>query len=359
MADRNDDLRTSYDARNTGEFSSLPSSDDPAAIRAEIDETRSRMSETLDEIGERLNPNVVKERVKDSIREATIGRVEHMARKTANRMNDTRLTMMETVRQNPIPAALVGVGLAWLIVNGGRARSRRAGGDVSYRSGAEDWYRGGTAGFDYDEYGNQYASDVSGELAGEYVNDYEGAEGGTGRIDRIRGRAADVADTVKGRASDIAHRAQETASRTRQRARETAERVGTRARETAGRVRERASETAAQARERARTMSHNVAETSRRQAQRVEDAYFENPLALGAITLAAGFAVGLGVPRTEAETNLFGERRDQLMDQARDAAMETREKVQHVAERVVEEGKRTVKDAARDEGLVPQQHTSM
>ena len=64
-------------------------------LRADISATRSRMSETLDELGERLNPHVIKEeiteRVKEGIRGATIGRVPKMARHTADRMHDTRL----------------------------------------------------------------------------------------------------------------------------------------------------------------------------------------------------------------------------------------------------------------------------
>ena len=85
------------------------------ALRAEIRETRSRLSETLDELGERLNPEHVKHeittRVKDGIRGATIGRVQQMARHTADRMHDTRTSLMDAVRENPVPAGLVGVGL--------------------------------------------------------------------------------------------------------------------------------------------------------------------------------------------------------------------------------------------------------
>ena len=49
-------------------------------IRASIEEARERISHDLDEIGERLNPHNVKEDIKEGIREATIGRVEEMAR---------------------------------------------------------------------------------------------------------------------------------------------------------------------------------------------------------------------------------------------------------------------------------------
>src|SRR3712207_2869243 len=116
--------------------------EDPAAIRAEIHETRERMGDTIEQIGERLNPNRLKEQVKENIRDATIGRVETMATNAVERVNETRRTFANTVRENPIPAAMVGIGLGWLIFNqrrqqqgGSTARygsaSVRTGGDVS------------------------------------------------------------------------------------------------------------------------------------------------------------------------------------------------------------------------------------
>ena len=346
MADRSDELRTG-------------ANENPAAIRAEIEDTRARMSDTLDELGERLNPQVVKERVKDSIREATLGRVEDMARKTKERLDDTSLTLMETIRENPVPAAIMAVGLGWLIVNGGRRRSQSDRHVALARFDddreRQDWYRGGTRRrVDY----------------GEELDDYEQGEGfGTmesGYADSgrdVRERASELAHTVRDKAGDLAHSAKDVAGRASERVRETAEHVGERARETAGRVRERARETAGRVGERARDVAHrtsersrevasNVAETSRRQARRVEDMYYENPLGVGLALAAAGFAVGLGAPRSDVETRLVGDKRDQLVDKVKDVAQDKKERVQHVAERVIDEGKRTAKDALREEGLM-------
>jgi hypothetical protein len=126
-----------------------PRGEDPAVIRAEIHETRERMGETIEEIGERLNPNRLKEQVKDNIRDATIGRVENMATNAVERVNETRRTFTNTIRENPIPAAMVGIGLGWLIWNqrrqssfSGTTRYGRTGRpDVSsraYAAGTED-----------------------------------------------------------------------------------------------------------------------------------------------------------------------------------------------------------------------------
>ncbi|MBW3636145.1 MAG: DUF3618 domain-containing protein, partial [Armatimonadetes bacterium] len=45
-------------------------------IRDEIEHTRAEMSQTIDELQEKLSPQHIKEQVKDSVREATIGRAE-------------------------------------------------------------------------------------------------------------------------------------------------------------------------------------------------------------------------------------------------------------------------------------------
>ena len=267
--------------------------DDTGAIRADIQETRERMSDTLGEIGERLNPSHITEQVKQNVRDATIGRVENMARSAADRVNETRYTMMDTIRENPIPAAMVGIGLGWLFVSG-RRQSPYA--------------------------GERYTATEYGYAGSPYGSDrYAGGSGGEpGTMERVRERAGEVGQNVKETAGGLANRAQETVGQ-----------VTSRAQDVAG----------------------TVAEQSRYQARRVEDRFYENPLAIGAVTVALGLAAGLAIPATQKEVELMGDARDQLVDRARDVAQETKDKVQHVAERAVGEAQTTAKEAAREEGL--------
>lgn len=279
-----------------------------AAIRADIELTRARMSHTLDEIGERLNPQNVKAQVKHSIREATIGKVEHMAQRTADRANEVRHDMTQTIRDNPIPAAMVGIGLGWLLWNGRRERT-----SVDTRFEYRTRYpnpSGRLAGRGWsDETTTRYGS-------AEATRDYGSEE--LGAVDRVRERVDEIGDTVKDRTRGLTDRAQETV-----------EGVAARAQDVAG----------------------TVAEEARYRARRVEDQFYENPLVIGVAVLAAGLATGLALPATRKEAELMGGARDQLVDRAREAARETKEKVQHVAERVVDETRATVKEAAREEGL--------
>ena len=302
------------DAGGAADAAGAAQTAETAAIREEIRDTRERVGDTLERIGERLNPHRVAEQVKaqvkgqvreatehvkENVRDATIGRVGDMARHAADRAGETRSTVMDTIRANPVPAAMVGLGLGWLFMNRARGPSR----DPRAFSGAAP-YGAGYAGYENAGYEN----------AGYETDD----AGGRGPVDRARERAGEVGREVKETASGLADRAQDVA----------------------GTVAERTQDVAS-----------SVAQRTRSQARRVEDRYYEAPLAVGAATLALGLAAGLALPKTDAEVSLMGEARDRLVDRAREVAGETKEKVQQVAQRVLDEGKGTAAEAARTEGL--------
>jgi ElaB/YqjD/DUF883 family membrane-anchored ribosome-binding protein len=77
-----------------------------AEIRSEIEETRDQMGGTLNELGDRLEPS----HLVDQAKEATIGRAQDTAKGVSN-------MVIETIKNNPIPAAIAGAGLAWLWAN--------------------------------------------------------------------------------------------------------------------------------------------------------------------------------------------------------------------------------------------------
>jgi ElaB/YqjD/DUF883 family membrane-anchored ribosome-binding protein len=103
-------------------------------LRAQIEETRAEMSETLDAIQDRLRPGRLAADAKESVKEATVGRVRDLTMRagdTAGRVAaqsfDTSAAMMDTVRRNPVPAVLIGAsaGLVFVYALRRRARSRR------------------------------------------------------------------------------------------------------------------------------------------------------------------------------------------------------------------------------------------
>jgi len=95
-----------------------------AEIRADIEETRREMGGTLNQLGERLEPGHLVDQAKENVREATIGRVEQTAKGTSD-------MVIDTIKRNPIPAALAGAGLALLWANRSKGQDTDRGGYAS------------------------------------------------------------------------------------------------------------------------------------------------------------------------------------------------------------------------------------
>ena len=69
-------------------------------IRAEIDRTRASLDRTVDALQQKLDPQVLIHRTFDSFRENA---------------GDVASKLIGVIRRNPVPAALIVLGLVWLI----------------------------------------------------------------------------------------------------------------------------------------------------------------------------------------------------------------------------------------------------
>jgi hypothetical protein len=86
MDEATDKITTSdWNERDTTATESIASAsvdddyeEDAEQIRAEIEDTRAEMSQTINEIQERLSPEHLMGQVKETVREATIGKVERV-----------------------------------------------------------------------------------------------------------------------------------------------------------------------------------------------------------------------------------------------------------------------------------------
>ncbi len=300
--------------------------DDPAEIRAEIEQTRSQMGETIDAIQARLNPQHLGEQVKEQVREqfhevtatvrdATIGRAEEMVRNAGESITEARYGLMETIKHNPVPAAMAAIGLGWLFMGRRSAPPRRY--DQRSMRGPERYY-GGEAAY-------AYRPGAPGAPAYGYQGGYE-------------------PQSAYEREQNMARRAQSAVGDTASQARDAAGNLIEQARDTVGGVAEQARDTAGQ-----------LAGQAQSQVRRAEDTFqsqmYENPLGVAAVALALGAAVGFGLPRTEHENRLMGEARDNLVEKAQEVAQDTVEKVQRVAGDVAETAQQTAREGAREQGL--------
>lgn len=186
----------------------------------EIEQTREAMHDTVEEIGDRLAPSAIVQNAKETVRDATVGRVEDMADSATQMFSEAGSTaqeagygIVETVRRNPIPATLAGIGIAWLVTH--RASPRTSAWD---RSGWSDRRRSGpyASGIDsadrgsYDSVGGKIESvgQKVGEI-GERVGDKvdKGVDTLTDRAERVGDRVGDVPDEMGYRVQDLSEQA--------------------------------------------------------------------------------------------------------------------------------------------------------
>lgn len=105
--------------------------DEPSVIRAEIEETRAEMSETIDALQEKLSPQHLMEEAKETVRDATVGRIKDMASSAtdtatgvATQVQEGAQQAVEYVRENPWPALLIGAGVTWMLWQTQRSQRR-------------------------------------------------------------------------------------------------------------------------------------------------------------------------------------------------------------------------------------------
>src|SRR4051794_6304788 len=124
LADPNDP--TAVDAMTSG-------ADDPdvevEVIVAQIEETRGDLSETIDEIGRRLEPGNVARGAGETVRTAATRKVDDMTTGIQDTWTDVRRGdasgIVDTIKSNPIPAAMVALGVGMLFMNRGSQSSSR------------------------------------------------------------------------------------------------------------------------------------------------------------------------------------------------------------------------------------------
>lgn len=275
---RDDDV---YIASEAAEFD-----ENPEQLRAEIEDTRAEMSQTINEIQERLSPEHLMGQVKETVREATVGKVEramYKAGETIAEATEPALEAMgragtaikETGRsvgnsmwRNPVPVALIGLGLGMLAMrtyrgNGGDYETRRT--DKHWRPHSRQYYSGDE--MDYSE--------------------SMGTTTGSNALNQVKETAGDLANRSTTALNNLSTKAKDSAS----------------------------------------TVGRRFGEVLR-----------ENPLAVGAVAVAAGTAIGLALPSTRFENEYVGEASEKLVDKAQEVAREAIDKVQSAAQQMTQEG---------------------
>ena len=256
--------------------------DEADLLKADIEDTRAEMGQTINEIQARLSPEHIIEQVKGSVRDATIGKVEKAMNKVGEKISDvadpaldamgragtvikeTGSSVTQTIWQNPIPAALIGLGLGMLVVKKWQAADSRAPRFRAYGSRSE---------------GNLSEIEEHAPTM-PYASNQESQSAVRSAFDQTKGTARDLASSARDSLTDIGERTTEGTLR----------------------------------------VSRGLQRLAR-----------ENPLAVGAVAVAVGAAVGLAVPATQLEEDYMGEASEKLRDKTRQVVRETMDKVEVAA----------------------------
>ncbi len=314
---------------------------DTEQIREQIEETRSNLGDTINAIQERLSFSNISEQVKDevsdhinsaittakdSVYDATIGKVGTFMTYIDKGMNDLSKTDMgRSASRNPVALSLIGLGLGMLLVNGFSSKKRST---YSYER----------------EYDSDYDYDTTDSYRGRNLS----SRGGRSTIETAQNKVSDAANTAYRGVSSAASSAYEGVSDAAGTAYEGVSSAAGTVSDTVTNVAGTVSDTVSSAASGAYKQVGNLGSKAKDAAESAQEQYEyymdENPLAVGAVALALGAAVGMAFPSTKAENRLMGEKREQLLQKAEETAREAIGKVQQVAGEV----SNTVKDVAGD-----------
>ena len=268
-------------------------------LRADIAQTREHIGSTIEALQQKLSPQALAEQATTAVREATIGKVENMVHRAEDTIQRTGYSLFDTLRDNPIPALMAGVGLTWLFLR--RRTAMSYGRDYGHRdTGIRTAFRGRER-----EYGRDFD---------EEPNDL---------VERAETAASDAGHAISDKASEVGHAISDKATE-----------VGSAISDKANQVGHAISVKAHDAGQAIKHYAEEAQETGRRAEDRVEQLYRDNPLAFGAVAIAAGTAIGLAIPISRREDEWMGAARDELVDKAAGMAKEALGKVETAAKDV-------------------------
>lgn len=319
-----------------------PEHDDPALIREQIDYTRAQMGSTIQAISERLSPDNLIEQAKSSAKEATVGRINDMKNEANRRVEGASSSLSQTIRDNPLPVAVIGLGLGWLFLSERKKSDMDTYrmGDYERQPGRYQYYGEGNGGRPLAE-----ARDFASKAATAVERKASQLKNKVGHV------VHEATDAVEEAASRTGEAVSDTASQVGDSIGHTAERVG----ETTEMLQDRAGQAAETARIEAMRLRQEAEMRSRRAAMRTKESFWENmndnPLAVGAVLAIVGAAVGAAIPTSDYENKLMGETRDRLLDEAKERAQDVVERVQTVVDDTQRAVVTEVKEAARQQNL--------
>lgn len=222
-----------------------------ADVEAEVEASRSELDRNVEALKQKMTPGQL---------------FDETARIMGGAGQKIGAKFVEQARANPMPLAVMGLGLAWLM--------------MSHDSG-------GPAG----AYGERRSFAGYGEDDAPGMTDRV-RDGLRNATDKAQDLMADAKDRVTGAAGSMA--------------------------------------------DGGRSAAHAASAAAHQAQQKVSDAFHAEPLLLAGLGLVVGAAIGAALPSTDAESRLFGDARDKLMEKGKDLAETGLDKAGDVAQAAVQ-----------------------
>lgn len=344
----------------------------PEEIEREIEVERSQLSSNLEDLQDKFSIDTVVRQIGDQFREHG---------------GDMGRSISEQVKANPIPLALTGIGLAWLMFGSGQRSAPHRGASIygsdsrydGYRSAEREYHRSRanegrsytppTAHISKVRSGPSWSHDdddgpsmterlsTGAETARDRVSD--GVTTAKGGVASAAGSVSDAASNAAGRVSDgasaAASRVSDAAASARSSLASGAQSVqsgiasaGSRIAEGTEALTEEGRARVIAARRKALQMRDQAARSLHQGTDAMADFYDRQPLVAGALALAVGAALGGALPRTRTEDALMGAQSDALFDEAERIFEEEKAKAVSVARSVQDEVKDVASEAKAD-----------
>jgi len=271
--------------------------DEAARLEADIAATREEMTGTVEAIGDRLAPSSLVKEATSTVRDATVGKVGDMTSTATDALSGAGSTVqqtgsgiLETIKQNPIPAALTGIGLAWMWTHRANASMGKSDWQGSYGQGSygqgsygQGSYGQGSYGFERSGYGTSSDRWGTGTGSGTGYDAWAGDQTQSEGIgDKVGEKVGDVTDEVGRRASQMG--------------------------DVAGRV------------------PSQIGGGAQGIARQAQDVIEQSPLAVGAVALAVGTAISMVLPVTQTERRVLGPTAGQVLGKVEDTATDALQK---------------------------------
>ena len=253
---------------------------DPATLEREIDQTRANMDQTLGALERKFSPGQLLDQAMEFARDNG---------------GEFATNLSRSVKENPMPALLTAVGIAWMVASSNRPKQ-------SIQDAFDDRYEPRE---DLDAIGFDDTGDDK--------------EGLTEKAQRLKASA-------EGTLTEAGQRVKSAAQRTRQKLAGSKQTLSAGLRKTSG--------------------------TAQIQTQRVREGFnnllTDQPLVLGALGIAVGAVIGAALPATEQEDRLLGSVRDKTLAEVKQRGAESYNQVREKVSAVGEEAKQSISNAVRE-----------